>query len=293
MAVVHFLGYCSGMAAESPGCCMGPVMLQGVFMEAPFSFPTEWQAMFYPREAASGLAALGPVAEISERLADHTAQLAALDKAFVVLGGDHTSAIGTWSGAAHAKRDAGDIGLIWIDAHMDSHTPATTVSHNIHGMPLAVLLGHGETSLTHLSDDQPKLLPRNVCLIGVRSFETGEAQLLQDLGVRVFYMEEVQQRGIQAVLQEAIQSVSAHTTAYGISLDLDAIAPEDAPGTGIKEPNGIGGQALCDSFQHLLSDDPRLIGLEISEYDPSLDVAQRTALLTKDLIEAVYARRKA
>src|SRR5665213_879539 len=163
-----------------------------------------------------------------------------------VVGGDHSCAIGTWSGVYDAMHHLGDIGLIWIDAHMDSHTPETTPTNHIHGMPLACLLGYGYPTLTGVLHAAPKFKPENVCLIGVRSYEKGEAALLKHLNVRVFFMEEVQERGFEVVLAEAVQHVNQHTIGYGITLDIDAVDPLEAPGVDVPEPEGIHVKALCN-----------------------------------------------
>lgn len=287
--LLHCIGYASGIAAANPSCCMGPLLLQPVFAgQLPHLPELVWDDMLYAPQSKPQAAALPAIATISEQLAHHTQKWVAEQQQFLVFGGDHTAAIGAWSGAAHALATQGDLGLIWIDAHMDSHTPETTISHNLHGMPLAVLLGEGYPTLTKLFHLTPKLKPQNLCLIGVRDFETDEAALLKRLGVRIFFMDEVKQRGIDAVLQEAIALVKQHTAGYGISLDIDAIDPVDAPGTGLCVRDGIPGKALCDSFKRL-QNDPHLLGLEISEFDPAADEDHKTEQLIIALVTAAFA----
>lgn len=202
---------------------------------------------------------------------------------FTVVGGDHTSAIGTFSGVAHALREQGDLGLIWIDAHMDSHTPATSESGNIHGMPVAALLGHGFKELTHILDANPKIKPAHLSLIGVRSFEHGEANFLRDLNVRIYYMEEVQERGLMTVIKEAQERAKQGTAGYGVSLDLDAIDPEDAPGVDVPEPNGLAGADVLAAMTYL-AQDPELLATEIVEFDPQQDREQKTEILIAKLL---------
>src|SRR5438105_6127231 len=139
-----------------------------------------------------------------------------------VLGGDHSCAGGTWTGVARSLRGA--LGLVWVDAHMDSHTPGTSHSGRLHGMPLAWLLGQDDDPLYGLASGV--LDPRHVCLIGVRSFEPEEDERLARLGVRVFMIDEVRGRGLDAVFEEALAIVSTGTAAFGISIDLDVVTPE-------------------------------------------------------------------
>src|SRR5204862_2513914 len=122
---------------------------------------------------------------------------------------------------------------------MDSHTPATSETGRIHGMPLACLLGHGYPALTHILHSTPKLKPQNVCLIGVRSFEQGEEELWKKLNVRIYFMDEVIERGFATILKEAVNLVSANTVGYGLSIDLDGFDPLEVPGVDVPESDGI------------------------------------------------------
>lgn len=222
-------------------------------------------------------------------MARRTEELIARGRIPVVLGGDHSCAIGTWKGAARALSARGSLGLIWIDAHMDAHTAETTPSGKLHGMPLACLLGHGDPQLTAIAGGA-QLDPRRVCLVGVRSFETGEAALLRRLGVRVFFMHEVAHRGLAAVMKDALAIVRGNDGAYGISLDLDAVDPRDAPGVGSPVPHGIRGFELRRALSQFRRD-PALAGLEIVEYNPHRDQRGATARLAGDAIRALLAPR--
>jgi hypothetical protein len=160
------------------------------------------------------------------------------------------AATGTWSGAAAALRPRGALGLLWIDAHMDAHRPHTSPSGNLHGMPLACLLGHGEPALATLAG-APALAPAHVCLVGVRSYEAEEAQLLEQLGVRVFLMDEVRRRGLPAVLREAHAVVTRGTAGFGVTLDVDAVDPQEAPGVGTPAPGGLRAGSLLAELERL------------------------------------------
>lgn len=204
----------------------------------------------------------------------------------LVLGGDHAMAVGTWSGAVSALDAYQSFGLIWIDAHMDSHTPQTTPSQAIHGMPLAALMGYGESSLTHLFGISPKLDPRHVVLIGVRSFEAGEAELLKRLNVTVYYMDDVKKLGVQSVFDLALKQVTNGTKAFGVSVDLDAFDPVIAPGVGTPEKDGLPDVEVLQAIQRL-SHHPRFCALEIAELNPSKDIDSKTLTLSQRILEGV------
>uniref|UniRef100_A0A914Z5H5 Arginase n=1 Tax=Panagrolaimus superbus TaxID=310955 RepID=A0A914Z5H5_9BILA len=147
----------------------------------------------------------------------------------LVFGGDHSCAIGTWSGVASSIRPHGDLGLIWVDAHLDSHTPESSPTGNLHGQPVSHLLGYGNAHLKTVGDKFPKLKPENLVFVGIRSFEPPETEFLQKLGVKIFYDEEVTKRGINDVMLEAIDRVSHKTYGFGMSIDLDGFRIDDAP----------------------------------------------------------------
>lgn len=235
-----------------------------------------------PQSAHDAVAA---VHSISAQLAARVEHVAASARLPVVLGGDHSCAIGTWKGVARGMAERGPLGLIWIDAHMDAHTPLTTLTGALHGMPLACLLGYGEQKLVAVSEGIC-LSPENICLIGVRSYETSEAELLQRLGVRVFFMEEVVRRGLPAVMRDALAIARHETAGFGLSIDLDAVDPADAPGVTTPVASGIRAAELLEAM-HLIANDPALVALEIVEYTPPEDPQAATAELAIGLIGAV------
>ncbi|WP_155520811.1 arginase, partial [Ralstonia solanacearum] len=242
------------------------------------------------------LAALPGVAGFSRALADATAHSVHEGHVPVVIGGDHSCAIGTWSGVASALRPAGPLGLIWIDAHLDSHTPQTSDSGAIHGMPLAALLGHGPRELTQVREAGPKLLPQHVVVIGARSYEPAERALIDRLGVRVIDAGEVARGGLRAVMADAIRIVTADTAAFGVTLDLDAFDPAVAPGVGSPEPGGLTGQDMTQALA-ACARDARFAAFELVEYNPRHDKGGITARLALDLLGAVagalHAQRRA
>jgi arginase len=226
------------------------------------------------------------ITDANVSLAQTTQQLVKKNKRFCIIGGDHSCAIGTWSGAISALPETGKLGLIWIDAHMDAHTPETSPTGNIHGMPVASLLGYGHKQLTQLLSKQTKIKPQNICLIGIRSYEAGEEKLLNDLGVKIFFNTDVQALGIKAVMQQALAHISQSTTHIGLSVDLDGLDPSDAPGVGTPVDKGIDGQEFCASLA-ILNQHKNFIGYEIVEYNHHLDIEQKTAKIISDIIHAL------
>jgi arginase len=225
------------------------------------------------------------VSKLCGLLASTVAEAIGREQLPCVLGGDHSCAGGTWTGAARAlhARGKGTLGLIWIDAHMDSHTPATSHTGRLHGMPLAWLLGEHDDPLYGLSTVVVE--PGNVCVVGVRSFEPEEDARLKRLGVRVIMMEEVLRRGIDAALDAALEIASRGTSAYGISIDLDAVSPEDAPAVATPVPGGLRASELVRGLEQIGGRNS-LAAVELVEYSPRADHDGRTAAIAIDLLAA-------
>jgi arginase len=291
------IGVASGLGARDPRCRDGPAALARDDLLARLArrgVALSWRSML-EAPARPGQSRYRAIAEMCNRVAREVGTAMRSGELPVVIGGDHSCAIGTWSGAAQAVAPRGPLGLVWIDAHMDSHTPATTHSGVPHGMPLAALLGHGASR--ELAADVAEILhegqlaPHHICLVGVRSHEPEEEALLNRLGVRIIHMEEVGARGLEVVMHEAVDIARADTAGYGITLDLDALDPADAPGVGTPVRGGIAAGALIDALARCAGD-PRLVAFEVVEYNPHRDVDRRTARLVEDLIAAVLGPRR-
>lgn len=282
---LNLLGFASGIAGNNQDCALAAWYLY-YHPEWFQDLSISWEGFIKATSVARGADVLGEVIKSVQDLSRAVLTIIQKQEAWSVIGGDHSCAIGTWSAVAHAHRQQGDIGLLWFDAHMDSHTPETSMTQNLHGMPLATLLGYGVPELCQLLDMQPKLKANNVCVIGVRSYEAAERQLLEQLGVRIYYMEEVQARGLRSVMLEAYARVTAHTCGFGISIDMDGIDPADAPGVGYREPGGLSGQALLDALSELPRHS-RFLGVEITEYNPIRDIDNKTAHLLIEFLGTV------
>lgn len=197
------------------------------------------------------------------------------------IGGDHSQAAGAWRGVGRALGSAP--GLIWIDAHLDSHTPATSLSGNLHGMPLAALLGYGDPAMTDIPG--PTLDPHRVAIIGGHSFEPDEVRFLGDLGVRIFGLADIEDRGLAAAFADALQIAGADGREFGISFDIDAIDPTEAPGVSTPVAGGLHAEPLRQALHGCLRE-RACIGLEVVEYCPDRDPQGRTARLILDLMES-------
>ncbi len=206
----------------------------------------------------------------------------------VIIGGDHSCAIGSWSGIASAQRRP--LGLLWIDAHMDSHTPETSETQRVHGMPLAVLLGEGQSSLIGLGGLSPVIAARYCCIIGVRSYESGEPERLARLGVRFYTMAEVRQRGLATVLAEAWRRVASAPGGFGVSLDLDVLEPMLAPGVSVPENRGLRPVQLM-RYLRQQPGKQRLRGLEVVELNPARDPQGQTRRLLPKLLSSLLQNR--
>jgi arginase len=209
----------------------------------------------------------------------------------LVLGGDHSIAIGSVAGSAgHYAKEGRALGLLWFDAHGDANTPDTTPSGNIHGMSLAVALGHGDRDLVTLGDRVPKIQPRNTALIGIRDVDPGERETLKRLGVTVYTMRDIDERGMRDVVDEAIRIASDGTAGIHLSLDLDVVDPEDAPGTGTPVWGGITYREAHLAME-MLSDRAEIVTIDLVEVNPVLDTQNMTGVLAAELAQGLLGKR--
>jgi arginase len=235
---------------------------------------------------------LKPIAETCKRTAE--AVLKALEDGAtpLLLGGDHSMAAGSVSGVAefHRRRDE-KIGVLWIDAHTDFNTPATSPSGNVHGMPLAALLGLGPEPLANLFGYAPKIAAQNVALIGIRSIDAAERENLRNAGVtHVYTMRDIDERGMRTVMEEALRAASDGTAGYHVSLDMDWIDPEDAPGVGTPVRGGATYREAHLAME-ILADHGRMLSMEIVEVNPVIDEHNRTADLAVELACSAFGKK--
>ena len=230
------------------------------------------------------------VLDVCTRLRDATEDVLASGARPIVLGGDHSIAMGSISGISnhyHAKKQA--IGLIWIDAHTDMNVPETTPSGNIHGMPLAHMLGYGMPAFCRLAKRKPALSPQHCALLGIRSVDQSEAPLVNRSGVRVFTMREIDNRGFSVCLDEAIEIASTGTAGYHLSFDLDGVDPRHAPGVGTPVQGGLTfreAHLACES----IAESGKLLGMDMVELNPIIDQQNQTGKLAVQLILSAFGK---
>lgn len=208
----------------------------------------------------------------------------------LVLGGDHSIAIGSIAAQAiHHRASAKAIGVVWVDAHADMNTPDSSPSGNIHGMPLGVCLGKGAKELVSLAGGPAAVDPRHVALVGVRDLDAAERKIVRESGVRCYTMSEIDERGIATCLDEAFARATTGTAGVHLSFDLDGVDPEYAPGVGTPVPGGLTyreAHLACEKAAHT----GKLLGMDIVELNPILDEGNRTAKLAVELILSAFGK---
>jgi arginase len=210
----------------------------------------------------------------------------------LVLGGDHSLAAGSVAGVAEFYRRRGEkIGVVWIDAHSDINTPATSPSGNVHGMPLAALLGLGPEALGNIYGFAPKVAAENTVLIGVRDIDAAERENIRRAGVaEVYTMRDIDERGMRSVMEEALRAAGRGTAGYHVSLDMDWIDPEDAPGVGTPVRGGATYREAHLAME-IIADHGRLLSFEIVEVNPVIDEHNRTADLAVELACSAFGKK--
>ncbi|MGZ5013435.1 MAG: arginase [Methylobacter sp.] len=241
--------------------------------------------MVYPENHGSKEEKLFRLNQSISRFSQHWTEQ---HQTFLVIGGDHSCALGTWGGVINGVQEPDKFGLIWLDAHMDAHTFATSPSGNIHGMPVSALLGKADKKLATMYPGHGFIKPENFILIGVRSYENEEYDLLKQAGVEIIFAERI--NGLSQVLIKAIDKLSLSCEVIGISLDLDFIDPNDAPGVETPVQGGIKAGELLEALS-LINRHPKVCGLEISEFNPENDSENKTVNLMKEIVEAFYGER--
>jgi len=224
------------------------------------------------------------ILEVCTNLANKVKSILQANEIPLVIGGDHSIAMGTVAGVSSYFRDQNkSIGLIWFDAHGDMNIPGVSPSGNIHGMPLAHLLGKGDEDLMNILGYSPKVKAENVALIGIRSLDAGERRIVKESGIHAYTMRDIDERGMAEVAAEALKVVNAGTAGFHVSFDVDGCDPSVIPGSGTLVPGGV-------SFReaHLLleycADDGRLLSMEVVELNPFVDERNISAERTLHLI---------
>ena len=234
---------------------------------------------------------LPQIAAACDRLAAGVHGALARGAAPLVLGGDHSVAIGTVTGVSRYYRERGQrVGLLWLDAHADMNTPDSSPSGNIHGMPLACVLGMGPAELADLAGYRPKVAAENTVIVGLRDVDMTERAHVRQSGVRIFTMRDIDERGLRAVMEEAIRAASDGAAGFHVSLDMDFVDPQHAPGVGTPVRGGATYREAHLAME-MICDSRNMTSIEVVEVNPVIDERNRTADLAVELIMSGLGKR--
>ena len=230
---------------------------------------------------------LEPIIKVAQELADTVTDALKANEFPLILGGDHSISLGSMTGVTRLHKD---IGVLWIDAHADFNTEETTPSGNIHGMILAALAGLGNSRLTGIDGWTPKLNAQRIVIVGARDLDHGERDLLRTHHVHVFTMSDIDQRGISAVMRDALAIAGMASDGIHLSLDMDALDPVHAPGVGTPVRGGLSYREAHLAME-LIADSGRLIAMDVVEVNPILDRENATALLAVELVMSALGKK--
>jgi len=234
---------------------------------------------------------LAEIQRTCEALRERVAEALAAGRTPVVMGGDHSIAMGTIAGAARFYAQRGErLGLVWFDAHGDANTPQTSPSGNIHGMPMAVALGLGAPTLVSLAGGAPMIDGSRAAIVGLRDVDLPERANVEASGIGTFTMRDIDERGMRTVMEQAIRRASTGTAGIHVSLDLDVLDPEHAPGVGTPSPGGLSYREAHLAME-MLADTGRVVSAEVVEVNPILDERNRTAALGVELMASLLGKR--
>jgi arginase len=234
---------------------------------------------------------LPQIVSACERAAEIVENAIARGQMPLILGGDHSVAMGSVAGvASFYRKQKKKIGLIWIDAHADMNTPESSPSGNVHGMPLACLLGMGPKDLTNIAGFAPKVAGSNVAIIGLRDVDDQEKVNVRLTGVAAFTMRDIDERGLRSVMQEAIARATTGTAGFHLSFDMDSVDPAEAPGVGTPVRGGITYREAHLAMETVF-DSGMMVSMEVVEVNPVIDSVNRTALLAVELVMSALGKR--
>jgi arginase len=234
---------------------------------------------------------LKEILEVCGLLRDRVAEAVAAGTLPVVLGGDHSVAMGTIAGLSrHFNGRREKLGLIWFDAHADANTAETSPSGNIHGMPLAAVLGHGADPLVHLAGFLPMVEASRAALVGIRDVDPAERATVKSSGIGTFTMRDIDERGMRSVMEEAIKRATTGTAGVHVSFDLDGIDPDFAPGVGTPSPGGLSYREAHLAME-MLADTGKVVSAELVEVNPILDQRNGTAALAVELLCSLLGKK--
>ncbi|MCF6250103.1 MAG: arginase [Methylococcaceae bacterium] len=280
--IIQSIGISSCLGGPERHCGYAAEMLRNEYTRSKNGlFEIQWH-MLHPDNKGSNDDQL---IRLNQTISQHSAQCLKQGPPFLVVGGDHSCALGTWSGILNTLDKSKKLGLIWLDAHLDAHTFSTSPSGNIHGMPIAALLGCADKKLAKFYPTNHTVDAENLKLIGIRSYEEKEYQLLKQQHVNITFADQIS--NLTQLLSSTVSQLSHSCELIGISIDLDVVAPEDAPGVETPVDGGIRAKELIQAIS-AVRNKQKICALEISEFNPETDVNNKTLYLIKSLVDAFY-----
>ena len=290
---VRIIGVPMDLGQSRRGVDMGPSALRGAGLQASIKkLGLQVEdignlSVKQPEEMPVGEKRAKYLQEIAETCGDVAA---AAEKSLIegflplVLGGDHSIAAGVAAGVAnHFRKEKKQIGYLWLDAHGDMNTPESSPSGNVHGMPLAAIMGYGAPELVDLLCFKPKAEPGNIVIVGARDLDAQERKIVKKSGIHVFTMRDIDERGMREVMADALKYAMDDTAGIAVSLDMDFVDPADAPGVGTPVRGGVTYREAHLAME-MIADTESMVSLEVVEINPILDEHNRTALLGVELV---------
>jgi arginase len=290
---VRIIGVPMDLGQSRRGVDMGPSALRGAGLQSSIKkLGLQVEdignlSVKQPEEMPIGEKRAKYMQEIAETCGDVAAAAEkALSEGFLplVLGGDHSIAAGVAAGVAnHFRKEKKQIGYLWLDAHGDMNTPESSPSGNVHGMPLAAIMGYGAPELVDLLGFKPKAEPGNIVIVGARDLDAQERKIVKKSGIHVFTMRDIDERGMREVMADALKYAMDDTAGIAVSLDMDFVDPSDAPGVGTPVRGGVTYREAHLAME-MIADTESMVSLEVVEINPILDEHNRTALLGVELV---------
>jgi arginase len=297
---VRIIGVPMDLGQSRRGVDMGPSALRGAGLQARIKQLGQQVedignlSVKQPEEMPVGEKRAKYLQEIAETCQDIAVTVdKSLDEGFLplVLGGDHSIAAGVAAGvSAFFRKDKKQIGYLWLDAHGDMNTPDSSPSGNVHGMPLAAIMGYGAPELVDLLGFKPKAEPGNIVIVGARDLDAQERKIVKKSGIHVFTMRDIDERGMREVMSDALKYCLDDTAGIAVSLDMDFVDPSDAPGVGTPVRGGVTYREAHLAME-MIADSEAMVSLEIVEINPIIDEHNRTALLGVELVLSALGKK--
>ena len=287
--IVHFINYAIGNGGAHLGAQHGPNTIK-LAIERQNKLNSNWLDVIDTQSTLTQLKAYDLILSSCTKLAHCAKNYCSTTEPLFILGGDHSCAIGSISAASYKAN--GPVGLIWIDAHLDSHTLKSSESKNIHGMPVASLLGFGDKNLASVLTEKPKIDPKYTTMIGIRSYEKPEMELMKSLGIEVISANKASEIGIEKCIDKAFDKALKCPFGYTISIDLDAFDPQFTPGVSTAVAEGLDVDKTINQISTNLKHKPKPWLIDCVEFNPELDIKDKTLKCAVEIINKISSQYK-